>query len=327
MPKIKVKYSGSSAFALRRRILEVLGTHALDVVSDARYYLGVPIGPGAQSSYWDCRFGQVCTPLRCSSCVAIALEFPRCAVRGVLLVGAVVPRLSRPDARLARIEAATIRSLCAAPMYVVTPAALASLKQLGSPLGFRTISDSCRAASMRLALRSDVLDTIRDDIARAGDLDVALLLPRAAEWLSACPLAFSLALRISAHRLPREIVDHPHPEALIRRQFAADEAPSGLRAWVRRRLSPRLERAATDGEIELVVARMWARIPRVAFFLAFASARLLGNAWCTTRRMTCERAGCQFGCWMTFGITSRARGLPLLPSSVGDARPLGLAPR
>lgn len=148
---------------------------------------------------------------------------------------------------------------------------------------------------MGLALRSDVLDTIRSDIAPASDLDAALLRLRASKWTSSYPLAFSLGLRAAAHRLPQASVEHPRPEALIRRHVDASVAPEVLRSWVFRRLTQILERPAVDGEAEVIVVRFSWVFRGLPFFLAFVVVHVLGNAWCTARRMSSEPVGCQYG--------------------------------
>lgn len=99
-------------------------------------------------------------------------------------------QLSRPDARIRRVEAATFASLLAAPMNAVTPAALSALSVVRSPLGARTVEDSMRAASIRLALRTNILDGIRDRISVAVGHDDALLVGSG---------SFALAAVLPAH--------------------------------------------------------------------------------------------------------------------------------
>lgn len=204
-----------------------------------------------------------------------------------MLVGLAVPQPALGPGLPARAHTGGYdQLLMRRPMSGITPVALASFRQLGSGLGVRTSADSCRAASMRLALSSDVLDLIRDGIGDAGYLDAAALLgPCGAERLSSYPLAFSLALRAAAHRLPREMIEHPWPEAFARRHFGAADAPAALRVWVRRRLSHLIERPAIEGEVELVVVRMGWAFRELLFVLAFAqrfshlSAHVSGAGW------------------------------------------------
>lgn len=120
-----------------------------------------------------------------------------------------------PDPRLLRVESATNASLRSAPMNAITPAALSAMRTCRSPMSVRTFSDVCRAASTRLALRSDVLDSIRDRIAQAFDDDDTLLAARTPGWLADCLLSFVLRLRAQAVRLPESIALHPRPELLF----------------------------------------------------------------------------------------------------------------
>lgn len=68
IPKVKVvSYSGLTSFDLRRRLLDRLGTHALDVGSTR--YVCVPIGPDSSASFWDRVLGKSahrCAALRAS---------------------------------------------------------------------------------------------------------------------------------------------------------------------------------------------------------------------------------------------------------------------
>lgn len=69
------------------------------------------------------------------------------------------------------------------------------MRLVRSPMSARTIADAFHVASVRLALRANVLDIIRDGIAQVADHDDALLLARNPDWAACCPLIFMLVLR------------------------------------------------------------------------------------------------------------------------------------
>lgn len=73
------------------------------------------------------------------------------------------------------------------------------MRMCRAPLSVRTVTDAFRAAPMRLALRFDFLDALRERIALgADDDDDALLAARTPGWVALCPLSFPLAFRSQA---------------------------------------------------------------------------------------------------------------------------------
>lgn len=196
IPKAKVvNDSGCTFFDLRRRLLDRLGAHTLDVVGSVRYH-GVPIGPLSSATYWDRALGNFahrCAALRASPAhlSAKATRYGMYCLSVVVFLGQLAP----PVARLLSTEAAIVSSLCAALMYAITPIGLSATRHLGSSLGFHTVAESCRAASMRLAVWADILDHIQKLLCLAADSDEAFLAPRSLVWL---------ALRATARRLPQD---------------------------------------------------------------------------------------------------------------------------
>lgn len=59
------------------------------------------------------------------------------------------------------------------------------------------------------------------------------------------------------------------------------------------------------GEVELFVTRLAWAFTDLPFFPAIAVIRLIGNAWCTTRRMSHEVSGYLFGCYAVGGVDLR----------------------
>lgn len=120
------------------------------------------------------------TPTVASSCappwptsVAEMARYGVCCLAVLFFLG----QLARPDSRVARVEAAIVASLCASPMGAITPVALAALRTCRLQLLVRTVADSYRAGSLRLALRSSELDTIRGLLDHAASGDDTLLVP------------------------------------------------------------------------------------------------------------------------------------------------------
>lgn len=186
-----------------------------------------------------------------------------------------------------RIEAPTVRSLSSPPMCAITPDMMSALRHLGCSAVYHTVTEAFRAASLRLAVRSDVLDAIRASILVADDSDAALLAPRDLDWMASCPLAFSMSLREAARALPSAMVAHPRPEAFIRRHDAPSDAPVVARAWMRRRLGHLLSALVVDGEVDLAsggsfgISLSSSRLPRLSSsaMLAALRAGCLGSPW------------------------------------------------
>lgn len=143
IPKVKVvNYSGLSDFDLRRRLHDCTAACAFGVAGSARY-LGVLIGPRAGAHFWDRAIGKFAH--RCVALHASPAHLANKVTRYIthcLSVLLFLGQLAPPNPQMRRVEAATVSSMCSAPVYAITPDMLASLAQLGCTVGFRTVSDS-----------------------------------------------------------------------------------------------------------------------------------------------------------------------------------------
>lgn len=232
-------------------------------------------------------------------------------VLSLLLVCAhVLGQLAPPDPRLLLVESATI-----------------AIRLCRSPLSARTVSDAFRAASTTLALRTGILDLLRDRISQASDDDDTLLVLRDSARLLVCPLSFVFRLRAHAGHLPEAVVLNHRPEYLLRRHFLRSEGPAHLRDCLRRRLTHLFAYDVADGEMDLVMARLewiFRDLPCSSHLRRCASLQLCGARLVVWRALRPDV--CRVG-WRSAGTTCASIWHPpdwrdALPSA-GVARLLG----
>ena len=273
------------------------------VISMQAKYLGVRLGPDADSVQWSESLWKFSS-----------------AVRGVLterlgLVGSVVlynrhgaptlqflAQVSAPSKVVVKSQSSAIQRIACGPRYYLTDDALMNIRQLGMPVQCTDIERYSLAARVRVAKKCEVfLDTIAM-IDEARSSDGALLAAVSDAWIESMEkdtVLFALKSALSVvEGLPIRVPE-PDDAHLQKKLIAALEklrTPRSTRAVLQKRLSK------WPGDFnELAVDNMRGRMERVGKSLKLWSTvvsvlRTATRGVCTGSRFQKHDTRCRFGC-------------------------------
>jgi hypothetical protein len=289
----------TTAFAVRRFLVDSLPQWAGMRIDSKGKLLGVFVGPAASACRWTTtgdKFWRRARDAKASG-GGFWLALQRYRIFAVSVLGHLAQFAQLPVSLL-RMEELAVQGLSRGPHNVFSVRSLCYLKDLGCPLEAPQLQHINRASLVRAATSSQEFFRARDRF-NSDDLpDDALLHPRSVSWFSDSCFAAMLEAYESVTAIPIHLEALPTAsfQAELVNQLRARTSPGPWPALLQRRLLRWLPGFA-PADVHIVLANLREAFARLPAPLVLSALRVVLNGLCTAARLQGAESPCLLCGW------------------------------